>query len=70
VPRCDRSVYRAAFFGQVFDFIPLLLSPGISALRISDMFQRKLSLRRNYPILANIRFALEEVRPGDPAIFH
>jgi hypothetical protein len=37
---CDHSIYRAAFFGQVFDFIPLLLSAGLSA-GILDMLQQK-----------------------------
>ena len=36
---------------------------GLAALGIWDMAQRRHSIRRNYPILANIRFALEKVRP-------
>ena len=35
----------------------------LSAIGIWDMLQTKHSLRRNYPILANIRFMLEQVRP-------
>jgi len=34
-----------------------------SAVGIWDLLQTKHSLRRNYPILANIRFGLEKVRP-------
>jgi glutamate synthase domain-containing protein 2 len=40
-----------------------LLCAGISALGAWDMVQRRHSLRRNYPILANIRFGLETIRP-------
>jgi glutamate synthase domain-containing protein 2 len=49
--------------GQAFGFVPLGVSAALSALGLWDMLQQKHSLRRNYPILANIRFALEEVRP-------
>src|SRR5437868_14983519 len=35
----------------------------LTALGVWDMLQTKHSLRRNYPILANIRFILEKVRP-------
>jgi len=34
-----------------------------SAIGIWDILQTKHSLRRNYPILANIRFGLEKIRP-------
>jgi glutamate synthase domain-containing protein 2 len=34
-----------------------------SVIGVWDMLQTKHSLRRNYPILANIRFILEEIRP-------
>src|SRR5262245_26231711 len=33
------------------------------AIGIWDMLQTKHSLRRNYPILANLRFMLEKIRP-------
>ena len=33
------------------------------AIGVWDMLQTKHSLRRNYPILANLRFVLEKVRP-------
>jgi glutamate synthase domain-containing protein 2 len=35
----------------------------LSAIGVWDMLQTKHSLRRNYPILANIRFLLETIRP-------
>src|SRR5262245_9311814 len=34
-----------------------------TAIGICDILQTKHSLRRNYPILANIRFGLEKIRP-------
>jgi glutamate synthase domain-containing protein 2 len=42
---------------------PAVLFLLLSLLGIWDMLQRKHSLRRNYPILANLRFLLETVRP-------
>jgi glutamate synthase domain-containing protein 2 len=36
---------------------------GLSCLGISDIVQNQHSLKRNYPILANLRFMLEKVRP-------
>jgi glutamate synthase domain-containing protein 2 len=35
----------------------------LSAIGLWDMLQSAHSLRRNYPILANLRFLLEEIRP-------
>ncbi|HEX4191472.1 MAG TPA: FMN-binding glutamate synthase family protein, partial [Stellaceae bacterium] len=43
--------------------IPLFLALALTAVGIWDMVQTKHSLRRNYPILANIRFMLEKIRP-------
>src|SRR6266436_6559210 len=34
-----------------------------STIGVWDILQTKHSLRRNYPILANIRFGLEKIRP-------
>jgi glutamate synthase domain-containing protein 2 len=39
------------------------LAAGLSALGVWDLAQTRHSLRRNYPVLANIRFALEFIRP-------
>src|SRR5215475_5571454 len=39
------------------------LSLLAAAIGIWDLLQSKHSLRRNYPILANIRFMLEKIRP-------
>src|SRR5690348_7814973 len=43
--------------------IPFVLALMLSLIGIWDMLQTKHSLRRNYPILANIRFILETIRP-------
>lgn len=43
--------------------IPFAIAVALSVLGIWDMIQTKHSLRRNYPILANLRFLLETVRP-------
>src|SRR5262245_13903144 len=43
--------------------ILFLICVGLIALGIWDMVQSTHSLRRNYPILANLRFMLEKVRP-------
>ena len=43
--------------------IPFALALALSLVGIWDMLQTKHSLRRNYPILANIRFILETIRP-------
>ena len=45
-------------------FIPPFALCGIlSAIGIWDLLQSRHSTRRNYPILANIRFMLEKIRP-------
>src|SRR5258708_20022004 len=49
-------------FGAVFIAL-FAFCAALSAVGIWDMVQVRHSIRRNYPILANIRFALEEVRP-------
>src|ERR1700722_13598812 len=36
---------------------------GLTILGFHDIFQKQHSLKRNYPILANLRFILEKVRP-------
>ena len=42
---------------------PALACAGLVALGIWDLLQPHHSLKRNYPILANLRFMLEKVRP-------
>ena len=44
-------------------FVPGLLAAGLSAVGVVDMLQTRQAIRRNYPILAHIRFFLEFVRP-------
>src|SRR6478752_8419878 len=48
---------RAILFGGFLVCIALV------ALGIWDLIQTSHSLRRNYPILANLRFILEKIRP-------
>src|SRR5579863_9158016 len=50
------------FWSSLF-LVPFLIAAALSAVGIWDMVQTKHSLRRNYPILANLRFLLETVRP-------
>lgn len=40
-----------------------LICAGLASLGVGDIVQRQHSLRRNYPILANLRFMLEKIRP-------
>ena len=45
-------------------FIPLFaLCAGAGAIGIWDLLQPRHSIRRNYPIMAHIRFGLEKIRP-------
>ena len=50
------------FLSSLF-LIPFVICALLTALGIWDMVQTRHSIRRNYPILANIRFGLEEIRP-------
>src|ERR1051325_1442700 len=43
--------------------VPFVVCAVLVAIGVLDMAQTKHSLRRNYPILANLRFLLEKVRP-------
>jgi glutamate synthase domain-containing protein 2 len=43
--------------------VPALFCAVLSAVGVWDWLQPRHSLRRNYPILANIRFGLEKIRP-------
>lgn len=40
-----------------------VICAGLSVLGIGDLVQKQHSLKRNYPILANLRFLLEKIRP-------
>jgi glutamate synthase domain-containing protein 2 len=62
------SLTGTLVFGLLIPFGSLFLalfglSLLASAIGIWDILQTKHSLRRNYPILANIRFGLEKIRP-------
>src|SRR5262249_43432 len=49
-------------YGNIFA-VPFAACAGLTAIGVWDMLQTRHSLRRNYPILANIRFGLEMIRP-------
>ena len=42
---------------------PLVVAGGLSALGLRDLFQTRHAVLRNYPILAHLRFMLEDIRP-------
>jgi glutamate synthase domain-containing protein 2 len=48
---------------SVIFVIMFAICVALSAIGIWDMVQTRHSLRRNYPILAHIRFGLEKIRP-------
>src|SRR4051794_27620241 len=51
-----------SFYSIVFVAL-FALSAALTALGVWDLLQSRHSIRRNYPILAHIRFMLEKVRP-------
>src|SRR4051794_39987671 len=55
-------VLFGARYAEVF-IVLFALCAVVSAIGVWDILQTKHSLRRNYPILANIRFGLEKIRP-------
>ena len=62
------SLAGTLVFGLLIPLHPLFLVPFavcgvLTLIGVWDMVQTKHSLRRNYPILANIRFMLEKIRP-------
>lgn len=52
-----------AFNGRLIGLLVFLPAAVLSAIGIRDIRQPKQSIRRNYPILAHIRFFLEFIRP-------
>jgi glutamate synthase domain-containing protein 2 len=55
-------VLFGARYAELF-IVLFALCAVVSAIGVWDILQTKHSLRRNYPILANIRFGLEKIRP-------
>jgi glutamate synthase domain-containing protein 2 len=43
--------------------IPLVIFGGLTTLGVGDLIQKRHSVLRNYPILAHLRFLIEEIRP-------
>jgi hypothetical protein len=66
----------AYLFVQIHGFREILLTVSLLCIALTavgawDMIQPNHSLKRNYPILANIRFFLEKIRPAERvARFH
>jgi glutamate synthase domain-containing protein 2 len=46
-----------------FAWVMFAISAALTAIGTRDVLQEKHAVRRNYPILANIRYLLEEIRP-------
>ena len=62
------SLIGTLVFGLLIPLSPAFIAPFavfgvLTLIGVWDMVQTKHSLRRNYPILANIRFMLETIRP-------
>lgn len=51
------------WFHPIIGITPVLIFGALTAVGILDYFQTKQAIRRNYPILAHIRFFLEMIRP-------
>src|SRR5262245_5330240 len=56
-------VFGLLIFVSDWFITPFAICAVLVAIGTWDMLQTKHSLRRNYPILANLRFMLEKVRP-------
>jgi len=41
----------------------LVIAAGVAAIGTVDLFQKKSTLRRNYPVLAHFRYGLESIGP-------
>jgi hypothetical protein len=48
---------------QLGYLVPLAAFAGLALVGLSDLFQRKPAILRNYPIAAHLRFLLEKIRP-------
>ena len=61
---CATLVAMALYPGKgLLLAIPLVLFGGLTTIGIGDLVQKRHSVLRNYPILAHLRFILEEIRP-------
>src|SRR6202021_2193954 len=50
-------------YSSIYVVIPLFLFTGLALLGIHDILQTRHAVVRNYPLMAHIRFILEEIRP-------
>ncbi|HUO53620.1 MAG TPA: glutamate synthase-related protein, partial [Rhodoblastus sp.] len=46
-----------------FLVLPLVVFGGLTVVGLGDLIQKRHSVLRNYPILAHLRFMIEEIRP-------
>ncbi|WP_424933778.1 FMN-binding glutamate synthase family protein [Amaricoccus macauensis] len=56
------SLYFAVTW-SAWMWVPTVLFAALSILGVHDIFQKKHSILRNYPVLAHLRFVLEDIRP-------
>ncbi len=56
------SVWLAAIW-SAWMLIPALIFAGLALLGLHDLTQTRHSILRNYPVLAHLRFILEDIRP-------
>ncbi len=56
-------LFELYLFPSPVVWIPLLLFGGLSIIGTIDLIQTRHAVLRNYPLMAHIRFILEEIRP-------
>ena len=57
------SLFLSVFVGGLW-FVVVLIFGALTALGISDLMQTKHAIKRNYPIIGNLRYLFEELRPA------
>jgi glutamate synthase domain-containing protein 2 len=57
------AIYALRPESGVFVLLPLVVFAGLAVLGFYDLVQTRHAVLRNYPILAHLRFLLEDVRP-------
>ena len=62
---CLMALVLGLLLGQAvgWPLLGVLAFGGLSALGVRDLTQTFSAVRRNYPIIGHIRFALEKIRP-------
>lgn len=57
------ALFVVLAFAKAWLWLPALVFVGLSLLGCYDLTQRQHAIRRNYPILGNIRYFVESIRP-------